>query len=244
MSLFAAPHIQDPILANNYALIWRHFQGLIDEGIMVLREMYIENNNSTPLSRFSAISFYDYILKQNIEVKLKNQLRVILKAGIECVNHYDHNKKEVNPEYLDKTIGRRYPLYRLNDMTLLHSSKIHPAYPDIELISILTFRVAVEQTTRMLSCQQEKNSFSELARVVFPTITDSRNAIGAVLLMVDQMINCFDQNLDIINIPLFRSAFSIRNFSYIRKMLEFTLFVIERELTKIYGTLENKESGK
>jgi hypothetical protein len=234
MSVIPAIKIENPLVASHYRLMWRYLKSLLDAGIQFLRNEYIAKNDQTTILRLSAMSFYDYILKDNIEQKVKNLLRVVINAGVECTQAYDRSKDEVDPDFLDKVVEKRYPLYAKNDMTLLHASRTHPVFPELEMISILTFRVATIQTTRMLSHPQSVRTYYELVRAVFPEKQNCINTLSSLTMMIDQMIDLFEQNLDIINIPVFQPTFSVRNFEYIRKLYEYAQNIIQEEVNRMY----------
>jgi hypothetical protein len=228
--------IDDPIQKSNYKLLWRYLNFLLEEGIQFLRNEYISQNDQTTLTRFSAISFYDFVLKDTIQTKIKNIIRVILNAGIECVPFYNSERDEVDPDQLDKIIDRKYPLYAKNDMTLINSLHTHPAYPELEMISILTFRVAVIQAARILASKTFTHTYTELVKAVFNDKQSCFNSVNAILMMIDQMIDLFEQNLDLINIPVYQPAFTIRDFHYIRRIYEFAQTLLREEINKIYST--------
>lgn len=235
-STIGPPKIDDPVQKSNYKLIWRYLNFLLEEGILFLRNEYISRNDQTSLTRFSAISFYDFVLKETIQTKIKNILRVILNAGVECVPFYHHENDEIDPDQLDKIIEKKYPLYAKNDMTLMNSLHTHPAFPEIEMISILTFRVAVIQAARLIASKVFTHNYTDLVRAVFTDKQSCFNSVNAILMMIDQMIDLYEQNLDLINIPVYQPAFTIRDFHYIRKIYEFAQTLLREEINKIYAS--------
>ena len=43
--------------------------------------------------------------------------------------------------------------------------------------------------------------------------------------MADQVIDCFETHLDMINIPIYKPTFTVRDFDQIRKIYEFAITV-------------------
>ena len=103
------------------------------------------------------------------------------------------------------------------------------------MISKLTFRIAVIQATRLLRKEDEDvDTYADLVRHTFPNLQQCRNSVNAILSMVDQMIDCFERNLDMIVIPFYKPTFSIKDFQYIRRVYEFAQEILDGQLRKIF----------
>ncbi|MHA1673817.1 MAG: hypothetical protein ACTSYI_09310 [Promethearchaeota archaeon] len=226
-------------IKRNYHLLRHYLLFLIDIGLDFLKQEYIRHNSENSFAEFTAHNYYDYILKDYVRRKLKSQLRSILNTSVYALPFYKNHRIDQNQ--LDELVKKYYPEYAENDMTLLHtsSSSGHPTRIELETISKLTFRVAIIQTTRVISCDTENiDHYSDLIRAVYPEIQQSRTSLKALLSMVDQMIDCFEHAADLISIPFYKPTWNLRDFGYMRKIYEFALQETNRQIEKIYG--ENK----
>ena len=220
-------------IKRNYHLLRHYLLFLIDIGLDFLKQEYIRLNSENSFAEFTAHNYYDYILKDYVRRKLKSQLRIILNTSVYALPYYKANR--IDPTQLDSLVKKNYPEYADNDMTLLHTSSSHPARNELETISKLTFRVAIIQTTRVISCDAEEiEHYSELIRSVYPEMHQSQTSLNALLSMVDQMIDFFEHALDSISIPFYKPTWNLRDFGYMRKIYEFTLQETNRQLEMIY----------
>ncbi len=221
-------------IKRNYHLLRHYLLFLIDIGLDFLKQEYIRHNSDNPFAEFTAHNYYDYILKDYVRRKLKSQLRTILNTSIYALPYYKANRIDQNQ--LDGLVKKYYPEYAENDMTLLHTSSGHPTRIELKTISKLTFRVAIIQTTRIISCDAENiDHYSDLIRAVYPEIQQSQTSLKVLLSMVDQMIDCFERAADLISIPFYKPTWNLRDFGYMRKIYEFALKESNRQIEKIYG---------
>lgn len=227
------PKFSDPFIERNYNLMFHYLMFLVDAGLDFLKREYISKNSETQFKQFSATSYFNFILRGFIRDKIKNQIRVILHAGVDCAAHFQEDY--VDPDVLDEVVQRRLPRYYRNDLTLINTSTTHPGHQELKMISKLTFRIAVIQSTRILICKDaEVKTYDELVRSALPIYEQCRNSVNAMLSMVDQMIDCFENHPDMISIPFYTPIFSVRDFQYVRRVYEYALKTMDEQLELLY----------
>jgi hypothetical protein len=226
--------ITDPILKRNYFIIYEYLIYLLDSGLNYLKRTFMDSiDKKDYFKKFSMESFYDFILRDNIRNKVKSQMRAILNGSVACASSW--NGKEVPFEVLEEVLDKKYPLYERNDMSLLHTSETHPGHQELRMLSKLTYRVCMLQLTRLIVVRDPNvKNYEDLTRIAHPTKEDCLTSIRALLGMVDETIDCFETNLDMINIPIYRPTFTVRDFVYVRKIYEYALKVIDEIVEKIY----------
>ncbi|MHA1619448.1 MAG: hypothetical protein ACTSVZ_09205 [Promethearchaeota archaeon] len=230
-------------IKRNYHLLRHYLLFLLDMGLDFLKKEYIRNNSENSFAEFTANNYFDYILKDYVRRKLNSQLRTILNTSVYALPYYKANRIDQNQ--LDDLVKKNYKEYAENDMTLLHTSASHPSRSELETISKLTFRVAIIQTTRVISCEAEKiENYSDLIRSVYPEMQQSQTSLNAVLSMVDQMIDFFEHALDSISIPFYKPTWNLRDFGYMRKVYEFALQETNRQINEIYSGKNNDRGDK
>ncbi|MHA1900569.1 MAG: hypothetical protein ACTSW5_06715 [Promethearchaeota archaeon] len=182
---------------------------------------------------FTSQNYYDFILKDYIRKKVKSQINSILKSGLACVDHI--SKGVVDPDFLDDIVQQNYPEYASNDLSLLHSSNTHPGYSELQMISRLTYRIAIIHATYILSCQDsEIKTYLELIKRVYPTKKEGQDVLNSIFSMFNQMIDCFERNLEMITIPFYKPTFNIRNFQFARLCYEYAIKLADEQLNEFY----------
>ena len=78
------------------------------------------------------------------------------------------------------------------------------------------------------------DTYAELVRHTFPTIQQCRNSVNAILSMIDQMIDCFERNLDMVVIPFYKPTFTIKDFQYVRRLYEYAQEILDEQIRKIF----------
>ncbi|UYP47494.1 hypothetical protein NEF87_003779 [Candidatus Lokiarchaeum ossiferum] len=225
--------IPDPIIKRNYNLIRHYLINLLDSGLDFLRRIYVKENSDSSFLEFTANNYYDYILKDYIRRKGKTQIRIVLNSAVECLNHIEDDL--IDPDFLDEKVKKTFAEYANVDWSLKHTSSSHPIRSELELISRLTYRISIIQATRFINCNEPDVKFvSELIRKKYATKELCQEALDAVLSIFDQMIDCFERNLDAINIPFYKPTWNIRDWKYMRRLYEFALELMDNELSKIY----------
>jgi hypothetical protein len=225
--------IDDPLIQRNYNLLGHYLRFLIDSGLDFLKRQYIEENSETEFQRFSAVNFFNFILKDYIRKTVKKQVKTILEASLKCIDHLKDGI--VDPDYLDKIVEQKLPQYQRYDLTILNTSQLHPNHQEIRIISKLTFRIGILQATRILACDDEKTkTYGGLVKWALPTLEESQHSLNSLYSIIDEMIDCFERNLDIINIPFYKPTFTIRNFQFVRRLYEHAQTIIDNELVQIY----------
>lgn len=226
--------IPDPIIKRNYNLVRHYLIYLLDSGLDFLRREYIKENSDSSFLEFTAYNYYDYILKDYIRRKGKVQIRIVLNSAVECLDHIDD--EIIDPNFLDNIVKKTFSEYANVDWSLKHTSSSHPIRSELELISRLTYRISIIQATRFLACKEPDLKFiSELIRGKYATKEICQEALEAVLSIFDQMIDCFERNLDAINIPFYKPTWNIRDWKYMRRLYEFALELMEKEVSNIYA---------
>ena len=154
----------DPIVKRNYHIMNNYIIFLLDSGLSYLkREFLTRFKKEDYIKKFSAESFFDFILRENLRNKIKGQVHAVLSAAKLYVEQFDGN--EGSSEEINKIIEKRYPMYEHNDMTLLHTSETHPGHQELKIISKLTFRVVVLQSAHLMACREENiTDYSQLIR--------------------------------------------------------------------------------
>ena len=224
---------ENQIVKRNYYLLKHQLIYLLDSGLDFLKREYVKRNSDTSFLEFTAQNYYDFIMKDYIRKKIKSQINSILKSGLLCVNHIVNDV--VDPDYLDEIIEQKYPEYASNDLSLLHSSNNHPGYSELQMISRLTFRVTIIQTAYILSCQDlEIKTYAQLMEKVFPTKKETQEALNSIFSMFNQMVDCFERNLDMITIPFYKPTFNIRDFQFVRLCYEYAIKIIDEQLDDLY----------
>ena len=226
--------ISDPITKRNYNLVRHYLIYLLDSGLDFLRQEYVKENSDSSFLEFTANNYFDYILKDYIRRKGKSQIRIVLNSAVECL---DHLKDElIDPDFLDEIVKKTYNEYANVDWSLKHTSSSHPIRSELELISRLTYRISIIQATRFLSFREHDIRYiAELVRKKHKSQDTCQKEIDAVLSIFDQMIDCFERNLDAINIPFYKPTWNIRDWKYMRRIYEFALHFMENEIKKIYA---------
>ncbi len=220
-------------MKRNYYLLKHQLLYLLDSGLDFLKREYVKRNSETTFMEFTSQNYYDFILKDYIRKKIKNQISFILNSGLLCINHIDDGA--VDPDYLDKIIEQKYPEYASNDLSLLHSSNNHPGYSELQMISRLTFRIAIIQTAYILSCQDpDVKTYIQLMKKIFPTKKESQEALNLIFSMFGQMMDCFERHLQMITIPFYKPTFNIRNFQFVRVCYEFAINIVDEQLNELY----------
>ena len=224
---------ENQIVKRNYYLLKHQLIYLLDSGLDFLKREYIKRNSDTTFLEFTAQNYYDFILKDYIRKKIKNQINSILNSGLLCVNHIVDDV--VDPDYLDQIIEQKFPEYASNDLSLLHSSKNYPGYSELQIISRLTFRVAIIQTAYILSCQDsEIKTYLQLMKKVFPTKKESQDALNSIFSMFNSMVDCYEKNLEMITIPFYKPTFNLRDFQFVRLCYEYAINVIDEQIDELY----------
>ncbi len=226
--------IPDSNTKRNYNLLRHYLIYLLDSGLDFLRREYVKENSDTSFLEFTAYNYYDYILKDYIRRKGKSQIRIVLNSAVECLDHIGH--EVIDPDFLDKVVKKSYTDYANVDWSLKHTSTSHPIRSELELISRLTYRISIIQATMLLATKEPDIKFvSELIRKKYPTKKACQFGIRAVFSIFDQMIDCFERNLDAINIPFYKPTWNIRDWKYVRRLYEFAQQLTDNEITKIYS---------
>ncbi len=226
---------KEPLLKRNYFMIGHYLIFLIDLGLDFLRREYIRKNAENEFQKFSARSFYNFILKDYIRKKVKNQIKVILNAAVDCIKANKVNNGIVDPDYLDDVVRRMFNQYAENDMSLLHTTKTHPGHLELKQISKLTFRISIIQSSRLLNVKkQDIDTYGELVSAAFPTLQKCRHSLDAILSMVDQMVDCYERNMSMVQIPFYKPTYQTRDFEYVRRIYEYALEILDQQLRKIY----------
>jgi hypothetical protein len=229
--------IKDPLIKRNFEIIFKYLMRLVDYGLNYLKKEYLNNYTNLTIQKLSAASFFEFIVRDNIRNKIRNQIRVLIRTAVGCVDNFDGENIEF--DFLEKLVERKYPIYEKNDMSLLHSLSSHPAYQEMKTISILTFRVSIVQITRLLVCKDSTvTTYPELVFASYNTYEQCVRSVKAVLSMIDQMMDTFENNLDMINIPIYLPTFTLRDFQYVRKVYEYGLSLLDKEIKKIYKVTE------
>ncbi|MHA2001328.1 MAG: hypothetical protein ACTSVU_04470 [Promethearchaeota archaeon] len=224
--------IDDPIIKRNYQIVKNQIIGLLDKGLDYLRQIYLKENSDTSFKEFTAQNYFDFVLRDYIRRKIIYQLKIILKTAILCLPHYQN--ESIDQNFLDNLINQRYSNYAEDDLTLLHSSSSHPARNELQNISKLTFRIYIIQTIYLIAVKEpEIQNYQDLVKHAFLTKKKCENSLNAILSMQDQMIDCFERNLDIVNIPFYKPTWNIRDFRYVRIIYEYALKNLNGELNKI-----------
>ncbi len=225
---------ENQLVKRNYYLLKHQLLYLLDSGLNFLKREYVKRNSETSFMEFTAQNYFDFILKDNIRKKIKNQINSILNSGLLCINHMIDGDV-VDPDYLDQIIEQNYPEYASNDLSLLHSSNNHPGYSELQTISRLTYRVAIIQTAYILSCQDsEVKTYIQLMKKVFPTKKESQDALNSIFSMFGQMMDCFERHLQMITIPFYKPTFNIRDFQFVRICYEFAINIVDEQLKELY----------
>jgi len=230
-----SPHLEfkNQLVKRNYYLLKHQLLYLLDSGLDFLKREYVKRNSDSTFLEFTAQNYYDFILKDYIRKKIKNQINSILNSGLLCINHMVDDI--VDPNYLDSIIEQKYPEYASNDLSLLHSSNNHPGYSELQTISRLTYRVAIIQTAYILSCQEpEVKTYIQLMKNVYPTKKESQDALNSIFAMFNQMVDCFERHLQMITIPFYKPTFNIRDFQFVRICYEFAINIVDEQLKELY----------
>ena len=224
---------ENQLVKRNYYLLKHQLIFLLDSGLDFLKREYVKKNNETSFMEFTAQNYYDFILKDYIRKKIKNQINSILNSGLLCINHMVEDI--VDPDYLDNIIEQKYPKYASNDLSLLHSSKNHPGYSELQTISRLTYRVTIIQAAYILSCKDpEVKTYLQLMKKVYPTKKESQDALNSIFSMFNQMVDCFERHLQMITIPFYKPTFNIRDFQFVRVCYEFAINIIDEQMKEFY----------
>lgn len=205
----------------------------LDTGLEFLKREYVKRNSDSSFLEFTAQNYYDYILKDYIRRKIKSQIKIILNSSLQCIDYYKNDV--VDADYLDEIVEQNWNSYAENDLSLLHSSNSHPGYVELQMISRLSFRVSIIQTTKIITCDDEKiKSYSELVKYAFPTKKLGKECLKAIFSMYSQMIDCFERNLSMINIAFYKPTFNLRDFQFTRLCYEFAISFTDAKLSEIY----------
>ena len=224
--------IDDPIIKRNYQIVKNQIIGLLDKGLDYLRQIYLKENSDSSFKEFTAQNYFDFVLRDYIRRKIIYQLKIILKTALLCLPHYQNDSIDQN--FLDNLINQRYSNYAEDDLTLLHSSSSHPARNELQNISKLTFRIYIIQTIYLIAVKEpEIQNYQDLVKHAFSTKKKCEDSLNAILSMQDQMIDCFERNLDIVNIPFYKPTWNIRDFRYVRIISEYALKNLNEELNNI-----------
>lgn len=233
--------IKDPIVQNNYKIVGNYLMDMVDQGLDFLKQVYIERNSDTSFQEFAAENYYDYLLRDYLRRKIKTQIRFILKATAYSLLCNDNT--EINSVFLDDFIKDIFPSYEEIDLVLLHSDANHPSYSELVFLSRLTLRVAILQLFPILKpSNSSAESIIDLILSAYPNEKDSNNSIDAIFSMFDQIIDVFERNLELINIPFYRPTWRIRDFTYTRRLYEYALKRVRHEISSIYQGGANHET--
>jgi len=224
---------ENQLIKRNYYLLKHQLLFLLDSGLDFLKREYVNRNSETPFMEFTSQNYYDFILKDYIRKKIKNQINSILNSGLLCINHMVDDT--VEPAFLDQIIEKKYPEYASNDLSLLHSSNNHPGFSELKTISRLTYRIAIIQTAYILSCPDlEIKTYLQLMKKVFPSKKESQEALNSIFSMFNQMVDCFERHLQMITIPFYKPTFIIRDFQFVRICYEYAIKIIDEQLNELY----------
>jgi hypothetical protein len=230
------PLFRDPEIKRNYYLLFNYLEYLMDSGLNYLKREYLAQYQDDNIKKLSASSFFEFIVRDNIRAKVRNQIRAVLGAAVMCIEYYDGDN--IQAEELNRIIDKKYPLYGKNDMTLIHSSVTHPAYGELRIVSKLTFRVLLLQCSKILSCKDPNiKIYEDLLRYAYKDYEECHQSVSAMFSMVDQMIDIYENNIEseLINIPVYKPTFTLRNFTYVRKIYEYALRVVDKILKTAFG---------
>ena len=224
---------ENQFIKRNYYLLKHQLLYLLDSGLDFLKREYVKRNSETSFMEFTSQNYYDFILKDYIRKKIKNQINSILNSGLLCINHIENDV--VDPDFLDHIIDQKYPEYASNDLSLLHSSNSHPGYSELKMISRLTYRITIIQVAYILACHDsEIKTYIQLMKKVFPTKKESQDALNSIFSMFNQMVDCFERHLQMITIPFYKPTFNIRDFQFVRICYEFAIKVVDEQLNELY----------
>lgn len=235
-------HISDPLILRNYKMVGKYLIELVDKGLDFLKVIYVQRNSDTSFQEFAADNYFDYILRDYLKRKIKNQLRFVLKGAIAANDFYIDSVIDQNQ--LDMLIDDMFPDYKESDLVLLHSDSHHEAYSEILLLSRLTLRVAIIQMVPIMN-NPDPNADTAVKLILssIPSVKSCTNSISALFSMFDQIIDVFERNLEIITIPFYRPTWRIRDFSYTRHLYEFALERATEEVKKVYNGANGNEKA-
>ena len=141
----------------------------------------------------------------------------------------------VDADYLDTVVRKKFHQYAQFDMSLLHTVRTHPGHLELEQISKLTFRISIIQAARLLNVRTPQiTNYAQLIRAAFPTMQECRHSLNAILSMVDQMVDCFERNMNMVQIPFYKPTYQTRDFEYVRRVYEYALKILDQQVRKIY----------
>ena len=228
------PELQDPLVSRNYSIIRHYLMYLVDTGLEYLRHIYIETNSGNILQEFTAENYYDMILKDYVRRKVKSQVRFLVHTALDCLPHFRHNV--IVPNFLDAIVEENFAEYAELDLILIHSANNHSATSELRHLSKLTFRIAIIQATRLLNCKQnDVTTYADIIKATFSSSEKSVASFNAIVDVFDQIMDCFERNLDVINIAFYKPTWSLRDFQYAREIYEYGINLIEREIRQIYS---------
>ena len=230
------PALKDPLTKRIYYIIRHYLMHIVDEGLEYLKRIYLETNSGNVFQEFTAENYFDKILKDYVRRKVKNQVRFIITSALDCLPYYETKHNVIVPEFLDKIVEEKHPAYTELDLILIHSSRNHPASLELHQMSKLTFRIALIQATRLLSCKQKDvTTYADIILATFSSSEKCLNSFNAIVGIFDQIMDCFERNLDIINIAFYKPTWNLRDFTYGRKIYEYGINLIEQEIRSIYS---------
>ncbi len=223
------------VLERNYYILGHYLVFLIDSGLDFLLREYVSKNAENEFQKFSARSFYNFILRDYIRKKVKGQIKLILNGAVECIKSDKVHNGIVDADFLDEVVRNNFKSYADYDMSLLHTTKTHPGHLELKQIAKLTYRISVIQATRLLIVDDEDiETYGQLVRATFPTIQQCRHSLDAILSMVDQMVDCYERNSSMVQIPFYKPTYQTRDFDYVRRVYEYALEKLDEQIRKIY----------
>lgn len=229
------PVFKDPLVERNYHIVGRYLLRLIDMGLDFLEREYIRRNSENEFQKFSARSFYTFVLRDYIRNKVKAQVKCILNGAVMCIESNHVHNGIVDADYLDLVVRKKFHQYAQFDMSLLHTIPTHPGHLELKQISKLTFRISIIQAARLLNIRDENiKTYADLIRAAFPTMKECRHSLNAILSMIDQMVDCFERNMNMVQIPFYKPTYQTRDFEYVRRVYEYALKVLDDQVHKIY----------
>ena len=236
------PAFEDPILKRNYNIIGHNLLNLVDNALVFLKNQYVSKHSENKFEKFSADNFFNFIMRSYIYKKIKNQIRAVLNSAVDCILDQQKQKKDniniignIDPFYLDTIVAKKYHAYKENDLTLLNTSNTHPGHQELMLISRLTYRICIIEVTKLLSVKKKNiKNYGGLVRATYKNVNECRHSLNAILSMFDQMIDCFERNDDMIEIPFYKPTYATRDFQYVRNIYEYSLKLLDTQLLKIF----------
>jgi hypothetical protein len=224
--------IKNPLIKRNHALFNKYLTNTLDEFLIFLRSEYIRENSDSSFIEFTSINYFDFIMKDYIRKKGVSQIQRVLDSAVLCLDHIKGSV--IEPTFLDQIVQNTYKEYANVDFSLKHTATSHPIRSELELLSQLTYRIAIIQCAEILKCNNENINFiSELFKETYPTKKEFQKALKALFSMGDQMVDCFERNLDAITIPFYKPTWKIRDFKYMRRIYEYAIQLSEEEIIKI-----------